>query len=267
MIKRFALAVLLLSLVAAGAVMADSPVLINAAGATFPYPIYSKWFDVYHDKNQSIQINYASVGSGAGIAQLTNGTVDFGASDGPMNDDQIKDFKDKRGTGVLHFPTVLGAAVPIYNVAGVSSDLNFTQKALAGIYLGTITKWNDPEIAKANKGVKLPADGYRRGSPLGWQRHDLHLDGFSLQGQRGLVDESRKENFSELAGGTGWQGQRRRIGVGEANAGLDRLRRIDLRGAEQDVLRKSAERRRKIRQGGPGERGGGSGGSGEINAR
>ncbi len=157
MMKRFALAVLLLSLVAAGAVMADAPVLINAAGATFPYPIYSKWFDVYHDKNQTIQINYASVGSGAGIAQLTNGTVDFGASDGPMNDDQIKDFKDKRGVGVLHFPTVLGAAVPTYNVEGVSTDLNFTQKSLAGIYLGTITKWNDPEIANANKGVKLPA--------------------------------------------------------------------------------------------------------------
>ena len=158
MMKRFALAVLLLSLVAAGAVMADSTVLINAAGATFPYPIYSKWFDVYHQKNGAIQINYASVGSGAGIAQLTNGTVDFGASDGPMNDDQIKDFKDKRGTMVLHFPTVLGAVVPTYNVNGVSTDLNFTQKALAGIYLGTITKWNDPELVNANKGVKLPAD-------------------------------------------------------------------------------------------------------------
>ncbi|HXX70693.1 MAG TPA: phosphate ABC transporter substrate-binding protein PstS [Candidatus Acidoferrum sp.] len=138
--------------------MADSTVLINAAGATFPYPIYSKWFDVYHQKNGAIQINYASVGSGAGIAQLTNGTVDFGASDGPMNDDQIKDFKDKRGTMVLHFPTVLGAVVPTYNVNGVSTDLNFTQKALAGIYLGTITKWNDPELVNANKGVKLPAD-------------------------------------------------------------------------------------------------------------
>jgi len=132
-------------------------VLINAAGATFPYPIYSKWFDVYHQKNGGIQINYASVGSGAGIAQLTNGTVDFGASDGPMNDDQIKDFKEKRGVGVLHFPTVLGAAVPTYNVPNVSTDLNFTQKALAGIFLGTITKWNDPEIAGANKGVNLPA--------------------------------------------------------------------------------------------------------------
>ncbi|MGA8072202.1 MAG: phosphate ABC transporter substrate-binding protein PstS [Candidatus Acidiferrales bacterium] len=157
MMKRFALAVLLLSLAAAGVVMADAPILINAAGATFPYPIYSKWFDVYHQKNGGIQINYASVGSGAGIAQLTNGTVDFGASDGPMNDDQIKDFKEKRGVGVLHFPTVLGAAVPTYNVPNVSTDLNFTQKALAGIYLGTITKWNDPEIAGANKGVNLPA--------------------------------------------------------------------------------------------------------------
>jgi phosphate transport system substrate-binding protein len=157
MLKKFALALLLLSLVAAGAVMADATVLINAAGATFPYPIYSKWFDVYHTKFQSIQINYASVGSGAGIAQLTNGTVDFGASDGPMNDDQLKDFKDKRGVSVLHFPTVLGAAVPTYNVSNVATDLNFTQKALVGIYLGTITKWNDPEIVNANKGVNLPA--------------------------------------------------------------------------------------------------------------
>jgi phosphate transport system substrate-binding protein len=159
MMKRFALAVLLLLLAAAGVVMADAPILINAAGATFPYPIYSKWFDVYHQKNGGIQINYASVGSGAGIAQLTNGTVDFGASDGPMNDDQIKDFKEKRGVGVLHFPTVLGAAVPTYNIPNVSTDLNFTQKALAGIYLGTITQWNDPEIARANKGVNLPAMG------------------------------------------------------------------------------------------------------------
>ncbi len=156
MMKRLALAVLLLSLAAAGAAMADA-VLINAAGATFPYPVYSKWFDVYHDKNQSVQINYASVGSGAGIAQLTNGTVDFGASDMPMNDDQIKDFKDKRGMTVLHFPTVLGAAVPTYNIPNVNAELNFTQKAIAGIYLGTITKWNDPELTNANKGVNLPA--------------------------------------------------------------------------------------------------------------
>jgi phosphate transport system substrate-binding protein len=130
-----------------------SPILLNAAGATFPYPIYSKWFDVYHQKDPNVQINYQSIGSGGGIRQLLAGTVDFGASDGPMTDDQLKEAKFK----ILHFPTVLGAVIPIYNVAGVSGELNFTQKALAGIYLGTITKWNDPEIVKANSGVNLPA--------------------------------------------------------------------------------------------------------------
>src|SRR6202161_3373553 len=130
----------------------QSTILLNAAGATFPYPIYSKWFDVYHTAHPDIQINYQSIGSGGGIRQLLAGTVDFGASDGPMSDDQLAQAKFK----ILHFPTVLGAVIPTYNVAGVSGDLNFTQKALAGIYLGTITKWNDPEIAKANPGVNLP---------------------------------------------------------------------------------------------------------------
>src|SRR6204780_356972 len=132
----------------------SSPMLLNAAGATFPYPIYSKWFDVYHTAHPNIQINYQSIGSGGGIRQLLAGTVDFGASDGPMSDDQLAQAKFK----ILHFPTVLGAVIPTYNVAGVSTGLNFTQKALAGIYLGTITKWNDPEIAKPNPGVKLPGD-------------------------------------------------------------------------------------------------------------
>src|SRR5271170_6835274 len=132
----------------------SSPLLLNAAGATFPYPIYSKWFDVYHTAHPNVQINYQSIGSGGGIRQLLAGTVDFGASDDPMSDDQLAQAKFK----ILHFPTVLGAVIPTYNVAGVSSDLNFTQKALAGIYLGTITKWNDPEITKANPGVKLPGD-------------------------------------------------------------------------------------------------------------
>jgi phosphate transport system substrate-binding protein len=127
-------------------------VLLNAAGATFPYPIYSKWFDVYHTAHSSVQINYQSIGSGGGIRQLQAGTVDFGASDGPMTDDQLAQSKFK----ILHFPTVLGAVVPTYNIAGGSAELNFTQKALAGIYLGTITKWNDPEIARANPGVNLP---------------------------------------------------------------------------------------------------------------
>jgi phosphate transport system substrate-binding protein len=132
----------------------SSTVLLNAAGATFPYPIYSKWFDAYHTAHPNIQINYQAIGSGGGIRQLMAGTVDFGASDGPMSDEQLAQAKFK----ILHFPTVLGAVVPTYNVPGVTAELNFTQKALAGIYLGTITKWNDPEIAKANPGVKLPSD-------------------------------------------------------------------------------------------------------------
>lgn len=133
-------------------------VLINAGGATFPYPMYSKWFDEYHKKLPNIAINYASIGSGGGIAQVTAGTVDFGASDGPMTDAAMKEFQDKRGSAILHFPTVLGADVPTYNIPGVKAELNFTGEALAGIFMGKITKWDDPEIAKANPGVKLPSN-------------------------------------------------------------------------------------------------------------
>ncbi len=154
--KKMALLALLgLSL---GAFLGAENLAINAAGATFPYPIYSKWFDVYHTAQPTIQINYQSIGSGGGIRQLTAGTVDFGASDMPMNDDQIKEFQTKNGFSVLHFPTVLGAVVPTYNLPQVSADLKFSEKALAGIYLGTITKWNDPEIVNANPGVPLPKD-------------------------------------------------------------------------------------------------------------
>ena len=148
---------LLVVLALGGMVWAQNALLINGAGATFPYPIYSKWFDEFH-KTNSAQINYQSVGSGAGIKQVTEGTVDFGATDGPMNDDQIKAYRAKNGTGILHFPTVLGAVVPTYNVPGVNTPLNFTPEALAGIFLGRISKWNDPAIANANKGVNLPGN-------------------------------------------------------------------------------------------------------------
>ena len=136
--------------------VAAAALSITGAGATFPNPMYSKWFNEYHKMHADVEINYQSLGSGAGIKQVTEGTVDFGATDGPMNDTQLAEFKTKRGCEVLHFPTVLGADVPTYNIPGVSSDLNFTPEALAGIFLGKITKWNDPEIAKANPGVKLP---------------------------------------------------------------------------------------------------------------
>jgi len=143
--------------VLATAVASAQQTLINAAGATFPYPMYSKWFDGYHKKFPAFAFNYQSIGSGGGIKQVTEGTVDFGASDGPMTDVQIKEFRDKHGFGILHFPTVMGADVPVYNVAGINTDLNFTPEALAGIFLGKITKWNDPELMKANPGLKLPA--------------------------------------------------------------------------------------------------------------
>jgi phosphate transport system substrate-binding protein len=152
------LLVAMLLLAGAGIVLADNPLSINGAGASFPYPMYSKWFDEYHKKNGNIQINYQSIGSGGGIKQVTEGTVDFGASDGPMNDDQLKAFQDKHGFGILHFPTVLGADVPAYNIPGVSAELTFTPDAIAGIFLGKITKWNDPAIVGANAGVKLPAN-------------------------------------------------------------------------------------------------------------
>src|SRR5215469_12913477 len=155
--KRIAGIIVVLLGAAAGVLWADA-LSINGAGASFPNPIYTKWFDEFHKKNPNIQINYQSVGSGAGIKQVTEGTVDFGATDGPMNDEQLKAYQDKHGSGILHFPTVLGAAVPTYNVKGVSAPLNFTPEALAGIFLGKVTKWNDPAIAGANKGVNLPAE-------------------------------------------------------------------------------------------------------------
>ena len=148
---------LLVVLALGGIVWAQNALLINGAGATFPNPIYSKWFNDFHKANGT-QINYQPVGSGAGIKQVTEGTVDFGATDGPMNDEQIKAYRAKNGAGILHFPTVLGAVVPTYNVPGVNAPLNFTPEALAGIFLGRVSKWNDPTIANANKGVNLPGN-------------------------------------------------------------------------------------------------------------
>ena len=133
------------------------PISVTGAGATFPYPMYSKWFDTYHKLHPDIEINYQSIGSGGGIRQVTEGTVDFGATDGPMDDNLIKAFKEKRSCNILHFPTVLGAVVPTYNVPGINEDIKFTPDALAGIFLGTITKWNDPAIQAANPDLKLPA--------------------------------------------------------------------------------------------------------------
>ena len=126
---------------------------INGAGATFPYPLYSKWFAEYQKVQPGVRINYQSIGSGGGIRQLTNRTVFFGATDGPMTTAQLAAAPGR----VLHFPTVLGADVPVYNLAGITEPLNFTGPVLADIFLGRITKWNDPRLAQLNRGVTLPS--------------------------------------------------------------------------------------------------------------
>ncbi len=134
-------------------------VSLTGAGSTFAYPLYSSWASQYNKLHSNVQINYQSIGSGGGIRQLIAGTVDFGATDGPMTDKELAEAQQKRGFAILHFPTALGADVPSYNIPGVSAQLKFTPAALAGIYLGHITKWNDPEIQKSNPGVKLPNTG------------------------------------------------------------------------------------------------------------
>ncbi|HEX3742533.1 MAG TPA: phosphate ABC transporter substrate-binding protein PstS [Bryobacteraceae bacterium] len=146
-------ALLCAALVAGGATMAMAQ-QINAAGATFPAAIYQKWFEEYHKLHSNVQVNYQSIGSGGGIAQLTAETVDFGASDMPMRPDQMSKLK----VPVLHFPTVLGGIVPTYNIPGAAAVLKFTPETLAGIYLGTIKKWNDPKLVADNPGAKLPGN-------------------------------------------------------------------------------------------------------------
>jgi|SRR5579871_2294343 len=141
-------------LLAVAATMGAAQEKITGAGATFPAPIYQKWFADFHKAHSDVEINYQSIGSGAGIQQLISGTVDFGASDVPMTDDQISKIK----VHTLHFPTVMGAVVPTYNIQGAPDGLKFSGDTLAGIFMGNIKKWNDPALAKDNPGVKLPAE-------------------------------------------------------------------------------------------------------------
>jgi phosphate transport system substrate-binding protein len=147
-LKRILPAIALLAV----ALPAAAQTKLNAAGATFPYPIYAKWFTTYHQMHPDVEINYQPIGSGGGIAQLKAGTVDFGASDMPLDNSKVKEIP----ISFVQLPTVLGSVVPAYNVPGVSAELKFTPQVLAGIYLGEITNWNDKQIAAANPGVKLP---------------------------------------------------------------------------------------------------------------
>ena len=231
-------------------------------GRDVPDPIYSKWFAEYNKLHPNVQINYQSIGSGGGIRQVTNQTVFFGATDGPMTDEQLQAAPGK----ILHFPTVLGAVVPVYNIPGVTAELKFTGPVLADIFLGKITKWNDPAIAKLNPGVNLPAtditvvhrsDG--SGTTYIWVDYLAKVSP-EWKSKVGVA------HVGELAGRRRRQGQRRRRRARHADARLDRLRRADLRAAEQDRLRLGAERGRRVRQGvgRVGDGGGGRGGEADA---
>jgi phosphate transport system substrate-binding protein len=149
--KKFHVAALsVLALAAAVPALAAGKMLITGAGATFPFPLYSKWFSDYNKLHPDVQINYQSIGSGGGIKQITEKTVDFGASDAPMTDEEMA-----KAQGIQHIPTVLGAVVVVYNVPGLTG-LKLTPETISGIFLGKITKWNDPALARDNAGAKLP---------------------------------------------------------------------------------------------------------------
>jgi len=151
MTRRLARALVLSIAALSAAAARGQTIQLNGAGATFPAPIYTKWFSEYHKAHGNVQINYQAIGSGGGIRQITERTVDFGATDGPMTAEQIQN-----APGILHFPTVMGAVVPVYNIPGVDAELKFTGAVIADIFMGKITKWNDKAITALNPGVKLP---------------------------------------------------------------------------------------------------------------
>ena len=171
-----------------------------------PYPIYSKWLNEYHNLHSDIQINYQSIGSGGGIRQVTEGTVDFGASDMPMTEAQLAEAEGKLKTKVLNLPSVLGAVVPAYNIPGVSGEVKFTPDALAGIFLGKITKWNDKALTSVNPGVNLPdkdiivihrSDG--SGTTFIWT--------IIFEGKLGLEERGGQQYVREVADRVGWKRQ------------------------------------------------------------
>ena len=195
--------------------------------------LYSKWFSEYHKLHPNVAINYQSLGSGAGIRQLTSRTVFFGASDQPMKDEQLQAAPGK----ILHFPTVLGAVVPVYNLPEVSEPLKFTGPLIADIVLGKVKKWNDPAIVKLNAGVKLPSTDITF-----VHRSEGSGTTFIFADYLGKISPEFKSKVgvglvAQVADRCRRQGQRGRVGHGHADAGLARLRRARLRAAEQDLGR------------------------------
>ena len=153
--SKLFLVIMIAVLLGAFSSFSSAQVKLTGAGSTFDYPIFSKWFDAYN-KMTGVQINYASIGSGGGIRQITEGTVDFGASDAPLTPEQMNSFKKGRGTEVVHIPIIMGGVAITYNLPSVGQGIKLDGAALADIYLGKITKWNDPILVKLNPDKKLP---------------------------------------------------------------------------------------------------------------
>ena len=226
---------------------------LTGAGATFPYPIYSKWFTDYAAKS-GVKINYQPIGSGGGIRQLQEQTVDFGASDAPMSDDEMSKAK---GGPVQHIPTVLGAVCITYNVPEITQPLKLTGDLVADIFLGKVTKWNDSRIAALNKGVTLPSRDLvvvHRSDGSGTS----YIFRLSERGESGVEDFAGEGKGRQLANGPWRQGQRWRDGPGEADAGCDRLCRAGVCAPEQAAGGIDSKCRRPVR-GAVHRRGDGSG--------
>ena len=206
--------------------------MINGAGATFPYPIYSKWFDEYAKVDPSVRFNYQSIGSGGGQKQILAQTVDFGASDGPMSDANLAKAPGK----LLHIPTVAGAVVITYNLPGnptlkLDAATPLPEFSWARSRNGTIRNWR-----RSIPGVNLPDQEIDRRPPLRRQRHHLHFHRLPEQGERGMEDEGGQQHFGQLADRYRRQGQRRCVRAGQADAWRNRLRGIDLRDPKQNAV-------------------------------
>ena len=201
-----------------------SQLLINGAGATFPYPIYSKWFDEYSKVDPSVRFNYQSIGSGGGQKEMIEGTVDFGATDGPMSDENLA----KAPGRILHVPTVAGADVVTYNLPGAPQLRAGRRGASRTSSSGESRKWNDPRLARQNPGVALPDCGHPGGASCRWQRHDLHFCRLSQQRQPRVGEASGARHGRQMAGRFGGQGQRGRDRTGQTDGGGHRLRGVGL---------------------------------------
>jgi len=206
--RQIGMALAVLALAWALPSAAASPLTITGAGATFPYPLYSKWFYEYSNSHPGLRFNYQSIGSGGGVKQVTAGTVDFGASDAPLNEDELA----KLPGPIFHIPTAIGAVAVVYNLKGVGSGLKLSQDVLVDIYFGKITKWNDPRIVSLNPGVRLPAAdigrtarGQRTSSPIIFPPSALSGERKSEGGNRSTGLSASGEKATRAS--RGWSGR------------------------------------------------------------